>query len=70
MSDFYGGLNRWKQHSAQTQLAVKQRLKPLAKVRSVGTLPCWVLIENGQTDGFDRGNMLEANAMDGVASTG
>jgi len=28
------------------------------------------LIEYGQTDDFVRGNMLEANAMDGVASTG
>jgi hypothetical protein len=68
--DKSGGLNGWTQHSVRTQLAVKTRLIPLARVRSAGTLPSL---------GFDRvrpnrcvlpGKHSRINALDGVASTG
>jgi hypothetical protein len=50
LTGFPGGLNGWKQHSAQTQLAVKTKDKPLAKVRSAGTLP-WLCFDRVRPNG-------------------
>src|SRR6266850_7136605 len=69
MPDDMGGFNGSTQHSSRTRLALKTKAKPLARVRSAGTLP-WLGFDRGQPNrSLLPGKHCRINALDGVAST-
>jgi len=56
----FGGLNGSTQHSSRTRLALKTKAKPLARVRSAGTLP-WLGSDRGQPNkSFLLGKLVES----------